>query len=124
MIILCFHENARGGYYFGNMDTYVNITGGLKLEEPAADLPVALALVSNLLDRPCADNMAAFGEIGLAGEIRAVTNIQTRVNECARLGFTRLILPKASAKNITAPHGTELLPVASLNQAISVLGKP
>ncbi len=111
----------RGGYYFGNMDTYVNIVGGLKLDEPAADLPVALALASNLLDRPCADNVAAFGEIGLAGEIRAVANIQTRVNECARLGFTKIILPKTSVKNITSPPGAELLPVASLSQAISAM---
>jgi DNA repair protein RadA/Sms len=113
----------RCGYFFGNMDTYVNIIGGLKLDEPAADLPVALSLVSNLLDRPCADNVAAFGEIGLAGEIRAVTNIQTRVNECARLGFTRLVLPKSSMKNLSAPAGVELIPAANLTQALAVLGK-
>jgi DNA repair protein RadA/Sms len=113
----------RCGYFFGNMDTYVNIIGGLKLDEPAADLPVALSLVSNLLDKPCADNVAAFGEIGLAGEIRAVTNIQTRVNECARLGFTRIVLPKSSMKNLAAPAGVELLPAANLSQALAVLGR-
>ncbi|MDR2932746.1 MAG: DNA repair protein RadA, partial [Oscillospiraceae bacterium] len=77
----------RGGYFFGNLDAYVNIVGGLRLDEPAADLPVALALVSNLLDRQIPDDVAAFGEIGLAGEIRSVSHIQQRVNECARLGF-------------------------------------
>lgn len=108
----------RGGYFFGNLDAYINIVGGLKLDEPAADLAVAMALVSNLLDKPVGDDVAAFGEIGLAGEIRAVMNIQTRVNECARLGFTKLILPKASMKGLTAPSGVELVPVTNLSQAV------
>lgn len=108
----------RGGYFFGNLDAYINIIGGLKLDEPAADLAVAMALVSNLLDKPIGDDVAAFGEIGLAGEVRAVMNIQTRVNECARLGFTKLILPKASMKGLTAPDGIALVPVVNLSQAI------
>lgn len=111
----------RGGYFFGNLDAYINIIGGLKLDEPAADLPVALALVSNLIDKPVDENVAAFGEIGLAGEIRSVMNIQTRVNECARLGFSKLILPKTSMKGLTVPDGVELLPAASLTQALAVL---
>lgn len=111
----------RGGYFFGNLDAYVNIIGGLRLDEPAADLPVALALVSNLLDKPVGENVAAFGEIGLAGEIRAVSQIQPRVNECARLGFNKLILPKTSVKGLIAPPDTELIPVSNLSQAIAAL---
>ncbi len=111
----------RGGYFFGSLDAYINIIGGLRLDEPAADLPVALALVSNLLDKPLDDNVAAFGEIGLAGEIRSVMQAQTRVNECARLGFTKLILPKSSIKGITCPPELELVPVSNLAQALQIL---
>lgn len=111
----------RGGYFFGNLDAYINIVGGLKLDEPAADLPVVLALASNLLDKPVPDNVAAFGEIGLAGEIRSVMHVQARVNECARLGFTKLILPKASMKGLTVPPDVELVPVSNLPQAIGIL---
>ena len=111
----------RCGYFFGNLDTYINIVGGLKLDEPASDLPVALALISNLLDKSVDENVAAFGEIGLAGEIRSVIHAQQRVNECARLGFTKLILPEASAKGITGPPGVMLVPVKNLSQAIDSL---
>lgn len=108
----------RAGYFFGNLDAYVNIIGGLRLDEPAADLPVALSLVSNLLDKPIRDDIAAFGEIGLAGEIRGITHIQSRVNECGRLGFSRLILPKSSLKGLAKPDGVELAPVSNLKEAI------
>jgi DNA repair protein RadA/Sms len=112
----------RAGFFFGNLDAYINIVGGLRLEEPAADLPVALALASNLLDTPVGDDLAAFGEVGLAGEIRSISHVQARVNECARLGFRRLVLPKSSLKQgITAPKGVELLPVSTIAQAFGVL---
>lgn len=111
----------RGGYFFGNLDVYVNIVGGLRLDEPAADLPVALALVSNLLDRPIPENLAAFGEIGLAGEVRSVVHLQARINECARLGFSKLIVPKASIRHLTAPQGVEVVPVQHILQAIAVV---
>lgn len=109
----------RAGYFFGNLDAYINIVGGLRLDEPAADLPVALALVSNLLDKPVPEYMAAFGEIGLAGEVRAVPHIQQRINECIRLGFTKLILPKNAIKGIIAPDGVELVPVSNISQALA-----
>jgi DNA repair protein RadA/Sms len=111
----------RGGFFFGNLDAYINIIGGLRLDEPGADLPVALALVSNLLDKPVPDDLAAFGEIGLAGEVRSISHVQTRVGECARLGFHRLILPRSSAKGIIAPPDVELIPVASVSQAFALL---
>ncbi|MCL2056619.1 MAG: DNA repair protein RadA [Oscillospiraceae bacterium] len=109
----------RANYFFGNLDAYINIIGGLRLDEPGADLPVALALVSNLLDHPVPEDLAAFGEVGLAGEVRAVSHAQQRINECARLGFTRIIVPSAGAKNLIAPHGTSLLPVSRVAQAIA-----
>ena len=113
----------RGGLFFSNLDAYINIVGGLRLDEPAADLPVALALISNLLDKPVPDDLAAFGEIGLAGEIRAVGNVRARVAECARLGFSRLALPKATL-NALGEQGTsvELIPLTNLSEAFHIFG--
>lgn len=111
----------RCGYFFGNLDAYVNIVGGLRLDEPAADLPVALALISNLMDKAVPDNIAAFGEIGLAGEIRSVTHIQSRINECARLGFTKLLVPASNKSSLPKVSGVELVTVNTVGQAISAL---
>ena len=80
-----------GGILFSNLDAYINVVGGLRLDEPAADLPVALALISSLKDTPVGEGIVAFGEIGLAGELRGVSNAEARVYEAARLGFTRIL---------------------------------
>ncbi len=112
----------RMGLYFSNLDTYVNIVGGMRLDEPAADLAVAMALVSGLRDIPIDQNTIAFGEIGLSGEIRTVPRAQSRIIEAARLGFTKCILPKAVLKNITnVPSSIELIGVSTLGQAISII---
>ncbi len=112
----------RVGIYFSNSDTYVNIVGGMRLDEPAADLAVALALVSGFNDVPIDENLIAFGEIGLSGELRSVPRAQSRINEAARLGFTKCILPKSCIKQITTcPDNLELVGVTSLRQAISVI---
>ncbi len=109
----------RIGLYFSNFDTYLNVVGGLRLDEPAADLAVALSLVSGLRDVPIDSKTIAIGEIGLSGEIRSVSRIATRVGEAARLGFTKCIIPKASLKQITGEiKGIELIPVKTLSQAI------
>ena len=91
----------RAGYYFSNMDAYINVVGGLQLDEPASDLSVALALISSLKDVPVRDDVLAFGEIGLAGEIRSVNACAQRIREAARLGFARCVIPKHNLKNIT-----------------------
>ena len=112
----------RIGLYFSNLDTYLNIVGGMHLDEPAADLAVAMALVSGLRDIPIDPNTIAFGEIGLSGEIRTVPRAQARVNEAARLGFTKCILPSASIKQITnCPDSIELIGVRNLAQAIAII---
>lgn len=90
----------RAGYYFSNLDAYINIIGGLRLDEPAADLAVALALVSSLKDVPVKEGIIAFGEIGLAGEIRAVSHAQDRIREAARLGFERCIIPASNLREL------------------------
>ncbi len=113
----------RMGLYFSNLDAYLNIVGGMRIDEPAADLAVALSLVSGIRDVPIDEKTVAFGEIGLSGEVRSVARAAFRVNEAARLGFTKCILPKASLKQITdCPVGMELVGVSNLKQAIAALG--
>ena len=84
----------RIGYFLGGMDTYINVVGGLRLDEPACDLPVALAVLSGLTDTVISDRLIAFGEIGLAGELRSVSNVEARVHEAIRQGFDCCILPE------------------------------
>lgn len=113
----------RCGFFFGTLDAYINVIGGLRLDEPAADLPVAISLVSNLLDKSVPDDLAAFGEIGLAGEIRSVSNIQQRVSESYRLGFTTCIVPKHNLKAIDTKDMPDinLIGVQDVSQAIAVI---
>ncbi|MBR5134152.1 MAG: DNA repair protein RadA [Clostridia bacterium] len=107
----------RAGYFFSTLDVYINVVGGLRLDEPAADLAVALALVSGLKDHPLPHHAMAFGEVGLAGEIRAVTNAQARVNEAARLGFTHIVLPAQNVKGLSVPDGVTLTGVRTVREA-------
>lgn len=112
----------RIGIYFSNLDAYVNIVGGMRLDEPAADLAVAMALVSGLRDIAIDPHTVAFGEIGLSGEIRTVPRAEARVNEAARLGFKKCILPKACLKQITnCPLSIELIGVTTLSQALALI---
>lgn len=109
----------RCGYFFGTLDAYINVVGGMKLDEPAADLPIALSLVSNLTDKVIPDDLVAFGEIGLAGEMRAVNRVLVRVKEAQRLGFKRCILPKQCIAAISAEVDIQLIGVSTLSQALS-----
>lgn len=111
----------RLGYYFGNLDVYVNIIGGLKIVEPAADLPIALALYSSVTDKAIGEDTIAFGEIGLGGEIRSVSHIRQRIDEAIRLGFTKIIIPKHSLKGINPVDGIEIIGVSNLKQAFGML---
>ncbi len=92
----------RAGYYLGTSDVYVNVAGGLRIDEPASDLPVALSLISSLKDVVLRDDCIAFGEIGLAGEIRAVSFADMRVREAMRLGFKKCIISKHNEKELSA----------------------
>jgi DNA repair protein RadA/Sms len=111
----------RAGYFFANLDTYVNVVGGLRLDEPAADLPVALALVSSLKDTPVPEDVVAFGEVGLAGELRAVSNADARISEAARLGFARVILPYHNLKSVTPREDIEIIGVKDIRAAYEAL---
>ncbi len=102
----------------GTFDGYINVVGGLSLDEPAADLPVALAVASSYRDKPVAQDLAAVGEIGLAGEVRAVSHLSLRLGEIARLGFTRCIIPRSGTEAMEAPNGLELIRVRNVREAI------
>jgi DNA repair protein RadA/Sms len=116
----------RVGLRLGNQDIIVNVTGGLKVGEPAADLGIALAIASSARDIAVDPALVAAGEVGLSGELRAVSQLERRIAEAARLGFRRCLVPKASAQ-IKAPKGIELLTASTLREAIRlglVGGKP
>lgn len=107
----------RAGYLFSNLDTYVNVVGGLWLDEPAMDLPVALALISGLKDVTVASDTVAFGEIGLTGEIRAVSNADLRVSEAARMGFKRVLVPYHNMKSIVKRDNIDVVGVKTVREA-------
>lgn len=111
----------RAGYYFSNADVYINIVGGLKLDEPAVDLAVAMALVSSLKDEIIDEHSIAFGEIGLAGEIRSVNHTQARINEATRLGFTKIIIPYHNMKGIKSPENVKVIGVKNIRQAFEAI---
>lgn len=125
MALLLAVLEKRCGYFFGSLDAYINVVGGLRLDEPASDLSVALALVSNLTDRLIPDSLIAIGEIGLAGEIRAVNHIQNRVSEAYRLGFTRCMVPRHNLSQLNTEQmpDLEVIPVSSINEACKIIGK-
>ena len=104
-----------------NQDVYVNVAGGLELSEPAADLALCMAVASSLKDRSIGPDIAVMGEVGLAGEVRAIPQCDRRIAECARLGFTTILLPKESARRLKAPEGVRLLGVDTVMQALAVI---
>ncbi len=113
----------RAGYSFGQYDAYVNVVGGLKLSEPAADLAIAMALVSSLRDKPISEKIIVFGELGLAGEVRSVGFANDRVKEAKRLGFTRCIVPDKALSSITDTDGIEIVGVKDIKEAFAELSK-
>ena len=112
----------RLGLRFSENDVYLNIAGGMRLDEPAADLAVALALISGITDKLLPDSLIAFGELGLAGEVRAVSQAEYRVKEAVRLGFTEILLPKRSlTRHLKVPDGVRLIGVSSIYEALPLL---
>ncbi len=112
----------RLGLRFTENDVYLNIAGGLRLDEPAADLAVAMALISGITDKLLPETLIAFGEIGLAGEVRTVAQAEYRVKEAVRLGFTEILLPKRSVSGaMKVPEGVRLIGVGSIYEALPLL---
>jgi DNA repair protein RadA/Sms len=107
----------RAGLKLGNQDILVNAAGGLKIEEPGADLSIALSIVSSFYDSPVKNGLVAVGEIGLSGELRSVAHLERRVQESARLGFKYCLLPRSGLKSISK-SGIELLPCSTVKEAV------
>ncbi|MCU0803747.1 MAG: DNA repair protein RadA [Burkholderiales bacterium] len=118
MLLAALHRHAGVACY--DQDVFVNAVGGVRIAEPAADLPVLLAIVSSLRGRPLGEKLVAFGEVGLAGEVRPAPRGQERLREAAKLGFTRALIPKANAPR-HAIEGIEIVAVERLADAIAVL---
>ncbi|OOY89793.1 DNA repair protein RadA, partial [Solemya velum gill symbiont] len=116
MLLAVLHRHAGVGMY--DQDVYVNVVGGVRITETAADLPVLLSVLSSFRDRPLSRHLAAFGEVGLSGEIRPVPNGEERIREAVKHGFTRILVPSAN-KPKSSFDGVEIVPVQRLSEAIS-----
>ena len=110
----------RAGLMLGAFDAYVNVVGGLALDEPAVDLGVMLAIVSSYRDRPVRHDLAVFGEVGLSGELRAVSGASQRINELSRLGFKYCILPSSCMEGLKNTGDITLYPVSNIKEAIHI----
>jgi len=113
----------RAGLFFGGCDVYINIIGGLQVDEPAADLAVALALYSGLCDIVVPEDLAVFGEIGLGGEVRNISHISERVRECERMGFASCVIPKAGIKQLGDYKGVNVVGVGNLAELFKAIKK-
>ncbi len=111
----------RCRYEMSRLDAYVNIAGGVRMNEPALDLAIVMALMSSYKDRPVDPGMLIFGEVGLSGEVRAVSQAAQRVNEAAKLGFTSCVLPKVCLDRMKPVPGMKLIGVSTVREAIGVL---
>ncbi len=111
----------RAGIHLSGSDAYVNIAGGIKVNEPALDLGVVLALVSSFRNKAIDSKTVIFGEVGLSGEVRAVSQVQQRINEAIKLGFENVILPMVCLKNIKNSDRINLIAVGNVNDAIKLL---
>lgn len=116
MLLLAILEK-RGGFMLSAYDAYINVVGGLSLDEPAVDLAVIMAIASSYLEKPLLDNLAVFGEVGLSGELRSVSGAAQRVSELARLGFKKCILPRACLDQVSV-RGIECVGVSSIQDAL------
>ena len=111
----------RAGFRLYDQDVYINIAGGMTLTEPAADLALVLAVASSRWNVSPGTDFAAMGEVGLAGEVRAIAHAQRRVDECVRLGFRRIVLPRANLRQIQAPEGAQIVGVSTVLEATALL---
>jgi len=113
----------RGALKVLSCDSFLNVIGGLTLDEPAADLAAILALASSYLDKPIGSRVAAIGEVGLTGEVRSVSHLSQRISEVQRLGFERCIIPKHHAESLGSVKGLRLIPVSNISDALCEIAR-
>lgn len=119
-VLLMAVAEKRGGMRLSAFDAYINVIGGLRLDEPGADLPVILAVASSYRDTAIASDLVAIGEVGLTGEIRSVSHMNQRLQEVARLGFKKCVIPRNSSEKLEIPEGLTVYRVRNLREAIEV----
>ncbi len=120
MLLLAVLEK-RGGLLVNSCDAYINVIGGLNLDEPAADLAMVMALASSFRDRPIPGDLVAIGEVGLTGELRAVNGLGQRLSEVRRIGFTKCLIPARNSGRLTEPEGLQLIRVRNIREALSAI---
>ncbi len=111
----------RLGLQIGGYDAYVNITGGIRITEPAIDLGIVMAIASSYKNRPIDDKLIAFGEVGLSGEVRSVSNLEQRINEAAKLGFTTCVIPKCVKFRPKGGRDIKIVEVSSVSEAVELI---
>lgn len=122
MSIIIAVMEKRAGMFFGNLDVYLNVVGGFRIDETAGDLAAAMCLYSGTLDKPLPESMIAFGEVGLGGEVRAVSNAAQRVKEAERMGFEICVLPKQSLSGINAKnYKIKLVGISNIREAFELI---
>lgn len=109
----------RGGYRLSANNVFLNMAGGVKIDEPAVDLAVCCSIASSLLDKPVDNSIVVIGEVGLGGEIRSVGNIEKRIAEAEKLGFKKIIIPENNLKSIKSKNAAMIIPVNSISETIS-----
>ena len=119
-VLLMAVAEKRAGLKMNVFDAFINVIGGLRLDEPGADLPVVLAVASSYRDKPIADDLVAIGEVGLTGEIRSVSHLNQRLGEVSRLGFKKCIIPRGGSEKLDVPRGLEVYRVRNLREAIEM----
>ena len=121
MALLLAVLEKRAGFSLYNQDAYVNVAGGLELDEPAADLCVAAALVSSIKNRPVPEDWVLIGELGLSGELRAVGQMERRLRECSRMGFQNALVPSGNLKGLRPVEGLQVYGASTLHKALALL---
>ena len=111
----------RVGMQIQNQDIYINVVGGIKINEPSIDLGIVMAIASSFRNIPIDGNVAITGEVGLTGEVRAVSFIEKRIAECKKLGFTKIVIPKSNYEAVKDVKGIDICPVDSVRQAINMV---
>ncbi len=111
----------RAGVHLGGMDIFVNVVGGLKIIEPAVDLGIIATIVSSLRDVPIDPKLFLFGEIGLSGEIRAVTQAEVRMKEASKIGFQKAVIPSGNAEKIKDRFGLEIRGVKNVEESLEAI---
>ena len=109
------------GMHLMGYDIFMNVAGGVKVVEPAVDMAIVAAIASSFLDKPIADGTVVLGEIGLTGEVRAIGQVDNRISECRKMGFTRCLVPESNLKRLAAAGGLEIAGVRTISEVVENL---